>query len=167
MLDTITRGMSLSFSIMPVRLPAASPILPNINPNPATYNIFSFVREISENNTTRNIARNPNKQYPRIHRTILMPTSPDKAIIANGKNKAARQLTAQYYLLRSPTIPASIKPIEDSNPKTVSYLFLYVITIPKTEAKNAIGASLTNTNSNPCKIVPATANSGSLKFQFI
>ena len=40
-------------------------------------------------------------------------------------------------------------------------------TLAKTEAKNAIGASLTNTNSNPCKIVPATANSGSLKFQFI
>lgn len=42
------------------------------------------------------------------------------------------------------------------------YLFLYVTTIPTTEAKKAIGASLTNKNSNPCIIVPATANSGSL-----
>ena len=42
------------------------------------------------------------------------------------------------------------------------YLFLYVTTIPTTEAKKAIGASLTNKNSNPCIIVPATANSGAL-----
>lgn len=40
--------------------------------------------------------------------------------------------------------------------------FLYVITIPITEAKNTIGASLTNINSKPCIIVPATANSGLL-----
>ena len=42
------------------------------------------------------------------------------------------------------------------------YLFLYVSTIPTTEAKKTIGASLTKKNSNPCKIVPATASSGSL-----
>ena len=111
MLDTITRGMSLSFSMMPVRLPAASPILPNINPNPATYNIFSFVREISENSTIRKTARNPKKKYPRIHRIILIPISVDKAIIAKGKNKAARQLIAPYFLVRSPISPAMIKPI--------------------------------------------------------
>ena len=46
--------------------------------------------------------------------------------------------------------------------KTETYLFLYVTTIPTTEAKKAIGASLTKINSNPCKIVPATANSGLL-----
>ena len=46
--------------------------------------------------------------------------------------------------------------------KTGIYLFLYVTTIPTTEAKKAIGASLTNKNSTPCIIVPATANSGSL-----
>ena len=42
------------------------------------------------------------------------------------------------------------------------YLFLYVTTTPTTEVKKTIGASLTNKNSNPCSIVPATANSGSL-----
>ena len=43
-----------------------------------------------------------------------------------------------------------------------NYLFLYVTTTPTTEVKKTIGASLTNKNSNPCSIVPATANSGSL-----
>ena len=49
-----------------------------------------------------------------------------------------------------------------SNSQTEIYLFLYVATIPTTEAKKVIGAILTNKNSNPCIIVPATANSGSL-----
>ena len=40
--------------------------------------------------------------------------------------------------------------------------FLKVITIPMTAARNAIGASRTKTNSNPCRIVPAAASSGSL-----
>ena len=43
-----------------------------------------------------------------------------------------------------------------------NYLFLYVTTTPTTEVKKTIGASLTNKNSNPCSIVPATANSGLL-----
>ena len=39
---------------------------------------------------------------------------------------------------------------------------LEVITIPIIEAMKASGANLTKTNSNPCNIVPATANSGLL-----
>ena len=42
------------------------------------------------------------------------------------------------------------------------YFFLYVMMIPTTAPRKIIGASLTNTNSNPCRIVPATANSGTL-----
>lgn len=42
------------------------------------------------------------------------------------------------------------------------HLFLYVMTIPTTEAIKTNGAILTNTNSKPCKIVPATASSGLL-----
>ena len=59
-------------------------------------------------------------------------------------------------------LPELVSGLYYLNLKTEIYLFLYVTTIPTTEAKKAIGASLTNKNSNPCIIVPATANSGSL-----
>ena len=43
------------------------------------------------------------------------------------------------------------------------YAFLLPVnTIPTTAARNAIGASRTKTNSNPCRSVPAAASSGSL-----
>ena len=57
-----------------------------------------------------------------------------------------------------PFVPKGILSVR----QTVIYLFLYVIAIPMTEAMKASGANLTKTNSNPCNIVPATANSGLL-----
>ena len=41
--------------------------------------------------------------------------------------------------------------------KTEIYLFLYVTTIPTTEAKKAIGASLQNKNSYPHKTLSLTS----------
>lgn len=42
------------------------------------------------------------------------------------------------------------------------FLFLHVIAMPITAAKNTTGASRTNTYSKPCSMVPAAASSGLL-----
>lgn len=46
--------------------------------------------------------------------------------------------------------------------KNRTYLFLYVNMIPMMEPIKTKGANLTNKNSTPCSMVPATAYSGLL-----